>query len=135
MLDFGRADTKRQRAKRTMGGSVAVAANNGGARQGPALFRADDMHDALADIAHGKIFDPEILGVLLQRLGHFGTHMGVGFFNLLGGFHISRGPRVQRWEKYSTSMIITMAMNWANTLIRISLLDQVRAVSPPRQRV
>jgi hypothetical protein len=28
-------------------------------------------------------------------------------------------------------MMITMAMNWANTLIRMSLLDQVRAVSPP----
>ena len=32
-------------------------------------------------------------------------------------------------------MMMTMAMDWANTLIRISLLDQVRAVSPPFHRV
>ena len=32
-------------------------------------------------------------------------------------------------------MMITMAMAWANTLIRMSLLDQVRAVSPPCHRV
>ena len=37
-------------------------------------------------------------------------------------------------EKYSTAMMIMMAMNWANTLIRISLLDQVRGrvAAPPQ---
>ena len=58
----------RQRAKGTVGGGVAVATNHRHARQGPALFRPDDMHDALADIVHRVIVDAEILGVLVQRV-------------------------------------------------------------------
>ena len=68
MLDFRGADAEGQRAESAMGGGVAVAADDGGARQGPALFRPDDMHDALADIVHREIFDAEILGVLFQGL-------------------------------------------------------------------
>ena len=32
-------------------------------------------------------------------------------------------------------MMIMMAMNWANTRMRISLLDQVAEVAPPFHRV
>jgi hypothetical protein len=39
------------------------------------------------------------------------------------------------WLKYNTVMMMMMAMNWANTLIRISLFDQLAAVSPPFHRV
>ena len=60
-----------------MGGGVAVAADNGGAGQGPALFRADDVHDAGADIVHRKIFDAEILGVLRQG-GDLFAAFGIG---------------------------------------------------------
>ena len=61
MLHFRSADAEGQRAERAMGGGVAVAADDGGAGQGPALLRADDMDDALARIVHGEIFDAEIL--------------------------------------------------------------------------
>ena len=52
-----------QRAERAMCRRVAVAADNGHAGQGPALFRANDMHDALTHVGHGVIVQPEFLGV------------------------------------------------------------------------
>lgn len=67
MLHFRRADAVRQRAESTMGGGVAVAANNRHARQGEALFRANDVDDALTLVALGIIFDTEILGILRKR--------------------------------------------------------------------
>ncbi len=56
-----------QRPERAVGGRVAVAANHGHAGQGPALFRADDMHDPLADVGYGVIVNAEILGILVER--------------------------------------------------------------------
>jgi hypothetical protein len=67
MLDFRRADAMRQRAESAMGRGVAVAADDRHARQGEALLRADDVHDALAAVLLGIIFDAEIGGVLGQR--------------------------------------------------------------------
>ena len=67
MLDFRGADTVRQRAERAMGRCVAIPANDSHARQGKALLRAHDVHDALAMVALGIIFDPERPGVLRQR--------------------------------------------------------------------
>ena len=58
----------RQRAESAMRRGVAVAADDGHARQGKALLRADDVDDALADIVLGIIFDAEIRGVLGKRL-------------------------------------------------------------------
>ena len=63
MLDLGRADPVRQRAEGAMRRGVAVAADHGHAGQGPALFRPDDMDDALADVVHRVVMDTEILGV------------------------------------------------------------------------
>ena len=68
MLDLRRADACRQRAERAMRGSVAVAADDGEAGQGKALFRPDDMHDALPQIVHGQIFNAEFGAIGLQRL-------------------------------------------------------------------
>jgi hypothetical protein len=68
MLDLRRADAVRQRAERAMRRGVAVAADDGHARQGEALFRPDDVDDALALVLFGIIFDAEIGGVLRQRL-------------------------------------------------------------------
>jgi hypothetical protein len=48
MLDFGGADAVRQRAERAMRRGVAVAADDGHARQREALLGADDVDDALA---------------------------------------------------------------------------------------
>ncbi|MNT58902.1 hypothetical protein D3C72_1963690 [compost metagenome] len=47
MLDLGRADAESQRPDGAMGGGVAVAADDGGARQGQSLLRPDDVDDAL----------------------------------------------------------------------------------------
>ena len=72
MLDLGCADAERQRSERAMRGGMGIAANDGGARQGPALFRPDDMHDALADIVHLQIFDAEFARIVFQRGDLFG---------------------------------------------------------------
>jgi hypothetical protein len=47
VLDLGRADAEGQRAEGAMRRGVAVAADDGHARQGEALLRPDDVHDAL----------------------------------------------------------------------------------------
>ena len=82
MLNLGRADAMGQSAERAMGGGVAVAADHGHARQGPALLGADDMHDALAHVRHRIIVNAEILGVLVKRLNLnaavFGHGGGIG---------------------------------------------------------
>ena len=67
---------------------MAVAADDGGAGQGEALFGAYDMDNALALVALMEIFDAEILGVLGQ-----GFNLDAAFFlgNALaavGGRHI-----------------------------------------------
>ena len=49
MLDLGGADAVRQRAEGAVRRGVAVAADDGHARQREALLRADDVDDALAD--------------------------------------------------------------------------------------
>ncbi len=56
-----------QRAESAVGGGMAVAADDGHAGQGPALFGADDMHDALTHVRHRIVVDAEILGVLVER--------------------------------------------------------------------
>src|SRR4051795_7142742 len=48
VLHFAGADTERERAERTMGGGVAVSADNGHTWLRRADLRTDDVHDALA---------------------------------------------------------------------------------------
>ena len=68
MLNLRRADPMREGTESSVRGGVAVTADHGHARQGPALFRPDDMHDALTDIVHRVVVDAEILGVPVERL-------------------------------------------------------------------
>ena len=68
MFDFGRADAERQRPEGAMGRGVAVAADHGHARQGKALFRADDMDDALFGGIDGEHLHPEIAAIHRQRI-------------------------------------------------------------------
>ncbi|MCY1226238.1 hypothetical protein D9M72_384640 [compost metagenome] len=68
VLDLGRADAMGQRTEGAVRRSVAVTADDGHARQGEALLRADDVHDALALVVLGVVFDAELGGVLGQRL-------------------------------------------------------------------
>ncbi len=60
MLDFRRADAMRQRAEGAMRRGMAVAADDGRARQRETLLRADDVDDALAHIHRVEIVDAEI---------------------------------------------------------------------------
>jgi len=67
MFDLAGADPESERADRPVRGGVAVAADDGGARQGEALFRPDDMDDALGGIGGADIGHPEFGDILLQR--------------------------------------------------------------------
>ena len=58
----------RQRAEGAVGRGMAVTADDGHPRQGPALFRPDDMHDALPHVRHRIVDHPEITRVLVERL-------------------------------------------------------------------
>ena len=69
----------RQRAERAVGGSVAVAADDGGTGQRKTLLGADDVDDALTPVEFVVVFDAEFFGVL----GHHA--------NLLGGFRVRIG--------------------------------------------
>ena len=64
VLDLAGADAESQRAKRTMGGGVAVAANDGHARLGQAQFRTDDVHHALVVAVQTEKADAVITAVL-----------------------------------------------------------------------
>ncbi len=68
VLDLGRADAERQRAHGTVGGGVAVAADDGRAGQADAQFRADDVDDALARVEQRDVGHAELGDVALQRL-------------------------------------------------------------------
>ncbi len=90
MFDLGRADAMRQRAERAVGRGMAVAANDGHAGQGPALFRANDVHDALTHVRDGIIMHAEFARIFVQRL-----HLNAAFFGHLhrvvapcGGRHV-----------------------------------------------
>jgi hypothetical protein len=79
----------RQRAERAMCRRMAVTANDRHARQGPALFGADDVHDPLTDIRHGVVVHAEILGVLVERLD-----LNAAFFVVDAFFTVQRGGHV-----------------------------------------
>ena len=66
MFDFGRADAVSERTECAMRRSVAIAAHDGRARQGEALFRPDDVDDALTLVELIVIFEAEQLGVLSE---------------------------------------------------------------------
>ena len=67
-----------------MTGGMAVAADDGGAGQRKALFRADDMDDALFRVGIANIADAEGRGIGLQR------------FQLLRAFGVGNRDAVAR---------------------------------------
>lgn len=88
----------RQRAERAMRRGVAVAADDGGARQRKALLGADDVHDALALVVLVVIFDAEFLGVLRHH-PHLLDAFGIGIrLGTVGGRDvvIDHGQRLLR---------------------------------------
>ncbi len=93
MLNLRRADAVGQSAECAVGGCVTVAAHNGHAGQCPALFRANDVHDALADVVHWVIDHTEFFGVFIQRF-----HLNAGFFVVDAIFTVPRGGNVVIWH-------------------------------------
>ena len=67
------ADAERERAERAVRRGVRVAADDVMPGLGQAELRADDVHDALLDVAERVQPDAELRGVLAQRL-----HLGAG---------------------------------------------------------
>ena len=81
MLHFGGADAVGQRAEGAVGGGMGVAAHDSSAREGEALFRTDDVANALADVELVVIFESEQLGVLGEvrdLVGALGVRIGFG---------------------------------------------------------
>lgn len=68
VLDLAGADAERQRAESAVGGGVGIAADHGRAGLGEAQLGADDVHDALLDVAEGVDPDAELRRVLAQGL-------------------------------------------------------------------
>ena len=68
MLHLRRTDAEGDRAERAVRGGVRVAAHDRHAGLGEAQLRADDVHDALLDVAERMQPDAELLGVPAQRL-------------------------------------------------------------------
>ena len=67
MLDLGRADAEGKRAERAVRRGVGIAADQGQAGLSEPLFRADDMHDALADVEEVEKRQIEFLRVLFEQ--------------------------------------------------------------------
>jgi hypothetical protein len=66
MLNFGRTNAEGKRAKPAVTGRMAVAADYGGAGQRKALFRPDNMNNALLCIGRTDIFYAKCWSIRLQ---------------------------------------------------------------------
>jgi hypothetical protein len=78
----------RQRAEGAVGGGVAVAAHDGGAGQREALFRPDDVDDALALVGLGEVLDAEVGCVLCQCLDLDAAFFFFDAVRAVGGRHV-----------------------------------------------
>src|ERR1700761_543535 len=78
----------RQRAEGAMRRSMAIAADDRRARQREALFRPDDMDDALAAILLVEIIDPEILGIGGERLDLDAAFLILDALRAIRGRHV-----------------------------------------------
>ena len=72
MFHFAGADAERQRAERPMRGGVRISADDDHTGQRQPLLRADDVDDALPDVAHVEDLDAGRAAVVLERCDLFG---------------------------------------------------------------
>ncbi len=77
MRDFGSADAERVGPERAMRRGVAVAADDQQARQSQPLLGADNVHDALTQIAKPKELDAVFRSVVFKR-PHHRRDLGIG---------------------------------------------------------
>lgn len=66
MLNLTGTNAKSQGAKGTVCGGMAVTADDGGAGEGEALLRSNDMDNSLALVAQAEICQTELLDVLFE---------------------------------------------------------------------
>lgn len=66
VLDLTGSDTESQGAEGTVGGSVGVTADDGGAGKSEPLLGADNVNNTLTLIAHTEVGEAEVLDVLLE---------------------------------------------------------------------
>ena len=104
MLHFRRTNAMRQGTESAMGGGVAIAAHNGGAGQGEALFGANHMDNALPLVALMEIFNAEFGRIGRQRF-HLNPAFGLG--NTLGtigcgNIMVHHGERLFRMRHAAT---------------------------------
>ena len=71
--------------------AVAIAAHNGHAGQGEALFRADHVNNALAHIVDVKNRHPEVGAVLAQGFNLDARFLVINAGRSIGGRHIVIG--------------------------------------------
>ena len=77
MSDFRSADAEGKGAECAMRAGMTVSADDGHAGLGAAEFRADDVYDTAARVAHAEQFDTELGGVALEL-----THLLSGRIDL-----------------------------------------------------
>ncbi len=98
VLDFGGTDAVSERAEGAVGRCVTVAAHKGRAGQCEALFRTDDVANALTLVEFVVILDAEVLGVLRHDRDLFGRfRIGIGQVAIRGRHVvIDHGERLVR---------------------------------------
>ena len=74
--DLGGPDAEGERAERTVGARVAVAADDGASRLGNPELWTDDVHDAAAVVLHPEELNPELRAVEREL-----THLPCGRFD------------------------------------------------------
>ena len=93
VLHLGGADADGEGAEGAVGGGMGIAANDGHAGLGHALFGADDVDDALADVVHAPVFETEFATVPLQRLDLDAGYLLGDAGGAVAGRHVVVGHR------------------------------------------
>ena len=91
VLDFGSTNAERQCTERAMGRGMRIATHHRHAGQGQALFRADDMDDALADIVHLEFGNAEFGAIGIERFHLQARHRIGNALRAIGRRHVVIG--------------------------------------------
>ena len=104
VLNFGGADTKRQRAKCAVSGGVGIAADDGHPRQGHALFRPHHVDDTLIRVVQIVQLNAELLAVFDQLL-HLNARHFAGRVDI---FRLGRNVMVHGGEGFTRLTNLTV---------------------------
>ena len=127
MADFAGADAEGQRTERTVRAGVAVAADDGHARQSEALLRRDHMDDAAVRRRHVEQLDAVVGAVARQRV-----HLRLGRLRVVRQFAVGaggqrgRGMVHRRLGAVRTARRQAARLQLGEGLRRGDLVDQVQ---------